>query len=240
MLAGVDARHGPAAEAWARATTLAELEAAADLADRQLSAARDVADAQAMLDSPLDIAQQVGLFGTQVPSVDAAIPAVRAGDGDAVARITADIRATVAGLRAAGQQRMVAGGSRRSCCWRCWPWCSCGERARRPCAAPRPAPSAATVAVAEAHQRPVPFGGPEPGLRDTHPVDDSTTQVWIVPIVPSDPDADLGSLVRKPPGPPPGPPPVARPLTDVAARGPARPRRVTASSAPVPGGTLRA
>ncbi len=220
-LAGVDARHGPAAEAWARATTLAELEAAADLADRQLRAARDVADAHAMLGSPLDVAQQVGLFGTRVPSVDAAIPAVRAGDGDAVARITADIRGTVDGLRAAGQQRMVAGGSAALVLLAVLAVLLV-RRARQ--ASLRRAEAhalAATVAVAEAHQRPVPFGGPGPELRASHPADDSTTQVWIVPIVPSHADADLGSLVRKPPsplpgppaapGPPPGPPPGPRP-----------------------------
>jgi hypothetical protein len=67
--------------------------------------------------------------------------------------------------------------------------------------------SAATVAVAEAHQRPAPYAGPAPEHGPPHPADDSTTQVWIVPIVPSDIDADLGSLVHKPPSPPPGPPP---------------------------------
>jgi len=61
--------------------------------------------------------------------------------------------------------------------------------------------------VAEAHQRPVPFAGPGPEHRAPHPADDSTTQVWILPLVASDPDTDLGSLVHKPPGPPPGPPP---------------------------------
>ena len=206
VLAGVDARRGPAAEAWARATTLAELDAAADLADRQLSAARDVADAQAMLDSPLDIAQQVGLFGTQVPSVEVAIPAVRAGDGDTVARITADIRSTVAGLRAAGQQRMVAGGSAALVLLAVLAVLLVRRARQASLRRAEARASAAIVAVAEAHQRPVPFdAGPE--HRAAHPVDDSTTQVWIVPIVPSDTDADLGSLVRKPPSPPPGPPP---------------------------------
>lgn len=207
VLAGVDARHGPAADAWARATTLAELDAAADLAGRQLSAARDVADAQAMLDSPLDIAQRVGLFGTQVPSVDAAIPAVRTGDGDAVARITSDIRATVAGLRATGEQRMVAGGSAALVLLAVLAVLLV-RRARQ--ASLRRAEAralAATVAVAEAHQRPVPFDGSDPGQRAPHPADDSTTQVWLGPIVPSDIDADLGSLVHRPPSPPPGPPP---------------------------------
>jgi hypothetical protein len=206
-LPGVDARHGPAAEAWARATTLAELDAAADLADRQLNAARDVAEAQAMLDSPLDIAQQVGLFGTQVPSVDTAIPAVRAGDGDTVARITADTRATVAGLRATGQQRMVAGGTAALVLLAILAVLLVRRARQASLRRAEARASAATVAVAEAHQRPLPFAGPGPELRSTHPVDDSTTQVWIVPIVPSEADADLGSLVHKPPIPPPGPPP---------------------------------
>ncbi len=109
VLEGVDARHGPAADAWERAATLTDLVAAADLAERQLSAARDVADVRALVDRPLDIVQQVGLFGTQIPSADAAIPAVRAGDGDAVAGVTAEVRAGVASLRATGQQRIALG-----------------------------------------------------------------------------------------------------------------------------------
>ena len=200
----------------------------------QLSAARDVADAQAMLDSPLDIAQQVGLFGTQVPSVDAAIPAVRAGDGDEVARITSDIRARSPGCgpgpaadgrrrigdaRAAGNMAVLLVRRARQASLR-------RAEARA---------SAATVAVAEAHQRPVPFGVPGPELRATHPADDSMTKVWIVPIVPSEADADLGSLVRKPPGPPPDPPPVARPL-----RARRRRRPCDGPVAPLSGGTLRA
>ena len=212
VLAGVDARHGPAADAWARATTLAELEAAADLAERQLRAARDVADARAMLDSPLDIAQQVGLFGTQVPSVDAAIPAVRAGDGDAVARITADIRATVAGLRATGQQRMVAGGSAALALLAVLAVLLVRRARQASLRRAEARASAATVAVAEAHQRPVPFAGPSPSSGPPTPSTTRPTQVWIVPIVPSDADPDLGSLVHKPPNPPPGPPPSPGPL----------------------------
>jgi len=192
VLAGVDARRGPAADAWAAASSLAELDAAADLAARQLAAAQDVAEVRDLVASPLDIAQQVGLFGTQVPSIDAAIPAVRAGDGDAVAAITADIRATVAGLRAVGQQRMAVGAVlgvvllagfavfmvRRAR----------QERLRR--AEARLA--AATVAVAEAHPRPDPWS--------VNPLDDSPTRVWDLPLVTSDPDPDLGALVRKPAG----------------------------------------
>ena len=170
-----------------------------------------------MLDSPLDIAQQVGLFGTQVPSVEVAIPAVRAGDGDTVARITADIRSTVAGLRAAGQQRMVAGGSAALVLLAVLAVLLVRRARQASLRRAEARASAAIVAVAEAHQRPVPFDDRSRAPRP-HPADDSTTQVWIVPIVPSDTDADLGSLVRKPPSPPPGPPPVARSVVGPAAR----------------------
>ena len=137
VLAGVDARHGPAAEAWARATGLADLRAAADLAERQLAAARDVAEAKALVNAPLDIAQQVGLFGTEVPSVDAAIPAVRAGDGDTAAAITAEVRATVAGLRAVGQQRITVGGVLGAALLAVLAAGSCAGHARRACAGRR-------------------------------------------------------------------------------------------------------
>ncbi|HYO43989.1 MAG TPA: hypothetical protein VES19_12390, partial [Candidatus Limnocylindrales bacterium] len=190
VLAGVDARRGPAAEAWAAAGSTADLEAAADLAARQLAAARDVAEVRDLVASPLDVAQQVGLFGTQVPSIDVAIPAIRAGDGDEVARIAADIRATVAGLRAVGQQRMTVGAVvaltllagltvvmvRRAR----------ADRLRRAEARA----SAATIAVAEARGRPQPWSA--------NPLDDSPTRVWDLPLVASNPDPDLGSLVRKP------------------------------------------
>jgi hypothetical protein len=192
VLAGVDARRGPAADAWAAADALADLEAAADLAARQLAAARDVAAVRDLVASPLDIAQQVGLFGTQVPSVEAAIPAVRAGDGDAVAAITAEVRSTVAGLRAVGQQRMTAGAVVTTALLAVlvvlWVRRARQDRLRR--AEARLA--AATVAVAEAHPRPAPWS--------LNPLDDSPTRVWDLPIVTSDPDPDLGSLVRRPAG----------------------------------------
>jgi hypothetical protein len=191
VLAGVDARRGPAADAWAKAGSLAELNAAADLAARQLAAAQVVAEVRDLVASPLDIAQQVGLFGTQVPSIDAAIPAVRAGDGDAVAAIAADIRATVAGLRAVGQQRMAVGAVvamvllaaiavlmvRRTRL----------ERLHR--AEARLA--AATVAVAEAHPRPDPWS--------PNPLDDSPTRVWDLRLVTSDPDPISGPWSASPP-----------------------------------------
>ena len=190
VLAGVDARRGPAAEAWEAAASLADLEAAADLAARQLAAARDVAEVRDLVASPLDIAQQVGLFGTQVPSVDAAIPAVRAGDGDAVATITAEVRATLAGLRAVGQQRIAvgvaAGLALLAVVAVLWARNARRERARRAEAGL----SAATVAVAEAHRRPEPWA--------PNPLDDSPTRIWDLPLVTSDPDPDLGSLVRMP------------------------------------------
>ena len=86
-----------------------DLRAASALARRQLAAARDVAEARAILDQPLDLVQQVGRFATDVPAVDDAILAVRAADDDAAAEVAAQIRSTVAGLRADGEQRIVLG-----------------------------------------------------------------------------------------------------------------------------------
>ena len=188
VLAGVDARHGPAAEAWAAATSLADLEASADLAARQLAAARDVAEARDLVGAPLDIAQQVGLFGTRMPSLDAAIPAVRAGDGDAVAAITADVRATVAGLRAVGQQRMT-GGAVAAVLLLSILAVVLVRRTRAAVLRRATAGPEATMAVAEARAKPW----------SSNPLDDTPTEVWNVPIVTSDPDPDLGALVRKPP-----------------------------------------
>ena len=212
-LAGVDARHGPAAEAWGKATSIAGLQDAAVLAERQLAAARDVADVEALLDAPLDIAQQVGLFGTTVPSLDAAIPAVRAGDGDAVATITADVRATIAGLRATGQQRIVAGlvaGAALLVLLAVWLLLRARAAARRRALAGPPA----VVAVAEAHPHPAAAGPvqPEawPGASAAASVpwpsppsspEEESTRVWDVPLVAVDPDPDLGALVRNPPRP---------------------------------------
>ncbi len=45
------------------------------------------------------------------------------------------------------------------------------------------------MAVAEARAQPW----------SSNPLDDTPTEVWNVPIVTSDPDPDLGALVRKPP-----------------------------------------
>ncbi|MCJ7712393.1 MAG: hypothetical protein MUQ32_16350, partial [Chloroflexi bacterium] len=204
VLEGVDARHGPAAEAWERAATLADLEAAADLAERQLNAARDVADARVLVDRPLDVVQQVGMFGVQIPSPDAAIPAVRAGDGDAVAGITAEVRAALAGLRATGQQRIAVGGATLSLLlallagflvWRA----RTGSRRRAA------GHAAATVVATSAGRQRVPEStdaARQPW--STNPLDDSPTQVWVGPIVPTeaDPDPELGTLVRTAPQPP--------------------------------------
>jgi hypothetical protein len=188
VLAGVDARHGPAAKGWASATSLTDLESAADLAGRQLTAARDVAAVRDLVASPLDIAQQVGLFGTGVPSIDAAIPAVRAGDGDRVATITAEVRATVAGLRAVGQQRMIAGAVAALALLAVLAVLLVRRARQQRLRRAEARGAAATVAVAEAHGRPAPWSA--------NPLDDSPTRVWNLPLVTSDPDPDLGALVH--------------------------------------------
>ena len=107
-LDGIDARHGPAADAWATATTIEELDAAAALARTQLDAARDVADAAALEKEPLDLVEQAGLAGARLPSLDPAIDAVRNADHDAAARVTASVRATISGLRESGRTRVAA------------------------------------------------------------------------------------------------------------------------------------
>ncbi len=203
VLEGVDARHGPAAEAWEGAATLADLEAATDLAERQLNAARDVADVLALVDRPLDVVQQVGLFGVQIPSPDAAIPAVRAGDGDAVAGITAEVRATLAGLRATGQQRIAIGGVTLSLLlallagfvvWRA------RTNSRRRAAGHA---AATVVATSAGHQRVPESTDAARQPWSVNPLDDSPTQVWAGPIVPTeaDPDPEIGTLVRSAPQP---------------------------------------
>ena len=106
-LGGVDARHGPAADAWAAAATVDELDAAAALARTQLQAAHDVAATAALVGQPLDLAQLAGLVGTQLPSLDPAVDAVRNADGDTAARITASVRATITGLREVGRSRIA-------------------------------------------------------------------------------------------------------------------------------------
>lgn len=221
LLAGVDARHGPAAEAWAAATSLEELEAAADLAARQLAAARDLGAARDLLDAPLDIAQQVGLFGTQVPSIDAAIPAVRAGDGDTVAAITAEIRATVAGLRAVGQQRMV-GGAVLSVLLVALLAVLFVRQARAASLRRASAGPETMLAVAQARARPQPWV--------SNALDDSPTEVWNVLILTSDPDPDLGALVRR--RPPIVPRSADATAADPAAAGPAAAGPASAGPAP--------
>jgi hypothetical protein len=107
VLAGVDARNGPAAAAWEAATSLADLEASGEIARRQLVAARDIADVRVLLDQKLDIVQQVGMLGTVMPSLDSAVAAVRAGDADGAAAVTLSVRSMLGGLRAQGEQRIV-------------------------------------------------------------------------------------------------------------------------------------
>lgn len=109
ILPGVDARNGVVAETWQGARTVADLRAVGKLADRQLASARDVAEARSALEQPLDLVQRVGMFATDIPGLDDAILAVRAGDVDAAAEASARIRESVAGLRAAGEQRIAVG-----------------------------------------------------------------------------------------------------------------------------------
>ena len=106
-LDGVDARHGPAAEAWATAATVQELDAAASLARTQLDAAKDVAETAALIGQPLDFAQLVGMVGAPLPSLDRAVDAVRNADADGAARVTASVRATINGLRDSGRARIA-------------------------------------------------------------------------------------------------------------------------------------
>ena len=106
-LDGIDARHGPAADAWAAAQTAKDLKAAADLARAQLDAAKDVVAAQAEAARPLDLVEQVGLLGATIPGLDPAVAAVRAADADAAAQVTASVRATIGGLREIGQGRLT-------------------------------------------------------------------------------------------------------------------------------------
>ena len=105
-LDGVDARHGPAADAWAAARTVKDLDAAAALAESQLEAAKDVAGTAAMVGQPLDFAQQVGLLGARVPSLDPAVAAVRSADTGGATRLAASVRDALAGLRSVGQERI--------------------------------------------------------------------------------------------------------------------------------------
>jgi hypothetical protein len=105
-LPGLDARHGPAAKAWAAAATTADLVVAGTLAQAQLAAAKDVRDTQALAATPLDFVQKVGLLGSSIPPVDPAIPAVRDGRLDAAAATTASVRAAIGALRDVGQLRV--------------------------------------------------------------------------------------------------------------------------------------
>ena len=110
-LVGIDARHGPAAEAWADAMTTPDLIASTDLAQAQLDAAKDVAETMALADAPLDFVQQVGLIGTTLPDAKPAVAAVRDGDFDRAGQITASVKSSIDGLRDAGQLRLLVAGA---------------------------------------------------------------------------------------------------------------------------------
>ena len=162
-LAGVDARHGVVAAAWQGATSVSELRAAADLARRQLAAARDVAAARAALDQPLDLMQKIGMFATDVPGVDAAIVAVREGDDDAAAKAAAQIRGSVAALRATGEQRIVVGSTVALLLLAAIAFVTTRRAVARRAQRLEDRKSAAVVAVATAHPARVPVATAEPG-----------------------------------------------------------------------------
>ena len=106
----VAAAGGIVATAVAGATSQADLDAASALAADQLAAAKDVADAQALLAVPLDAVQQIGLAGSSVPTDDAAVAAVIAGDADAAGAAAGEIRDKLGGTSEAGVQRLAMGG----------------------------------------------------------------------------------------------------------------------------------
>ncbi len=203
VLPGVDARDGVVADAWQGARSLADLRAAAALADRQLAAARDVAEARAALDTPLDLMQKVGMFATDVPGLDDAILAVRAGDVDAAAQAAARIRESVAGLRAAGEQRVALGTVLAivllACLAVAYTRHAVAARARR--AEARASASVVAVGTAQAWR-----AGPAGESFDTNPLDESPTQAWVPPpilVTPNmegDPDLiAVAKLVRRRP-----------------------------------------
>jgi hypothetical protein len=107
-LAGIDARNGPVSDAWAAASTEADLEAATALAQRQLDAATDVADAIAVADAPRDLVLEIGLIGETVPSLDPAITAVRTINTDESSRVANDVRDVLRQSRSTGELRIGA------------------------------------------------------------------------------------------------------------------------------------
>ena len=217
-LAGVDARHGVAAEAWQKATSVSELRAAADLANRQLTAARDVAAARTALDQPLDLVQRIGMFATIVPGADDAIVAVREGDDDAAAKAAAQIRGSVAGLRATGEQRIVVGSTAALIVLAALAFVVTRRAIRLRALRIEARRSAAVVAVATAHPGRAPgteiaSEAPRGDRWNAQPLDDSPTQRWDGPpllvVQSSEGDPEIGRLVR--PRPPRQEPPSALP-----------------------------
>ena len=106
-LADVDARHGPAAQAWQAALTVDDLRQAADLAQRQLNAARDLASTMEVARAPRDVLQQVGLIGTTVPSTDPILAAVKAGDIEQAAALNLQLRSLLLSSRDEGVRRLA-------------------------------------------------------------------------------------------------------------------------------------
>jgi hypothetical protein len=148
--------------------------------------------------------QQVGRFATDVPAVDDAILAVRSADADAAAEMAAQIRSTVAGLRATGEQRVVTGSVIFLVTATALLWLvarrTIEQRARRAEARRL----ATVVAVASAHPaRPTPPPAMDP--RPPVAIDDSPTQLWSGPVVLPSPEGDpeLARLIQpRPPTPP--------------------------------------
>ena len=110
--------------------------------------------------------------------LDDAILAVRAGDVDAAAQAAARIRESVAGLRAAGEQRIALGTVLAIVLLACLAFAytrhAVAARARRAEARA----SASVVAVGTAQSwRPAPAGE----SFDTNPLDESPTQAWVPP-----------------------------------------------------------
>ncbi|MCI0582825.1 MAG: hypothetical protein L0227_08015 [Chloroflexi bacterium] len=104
-LPGVDADAGPVAEMWQDATTLEDLEAAAELAAAQAEAAAAVAAAESRYAAPRDLLGQIGLLGTDLgPNLERGIAAVAAADLGAAQAESAHIAAV---LDAANQDGTV-------------------------------------------------------------------------------------------------------------------------------------
>jgi hypothetical protein len=108
MLPDVDALDGPVKDLFESATTLDELQQAAQRAADQERAAEAVARAKASLAAPQDVLVQVGLLGTDLgPTLSAGVEAVRQADL-ATAQDKADqVRATLADAGGQGMIRLA-------------------------------------------------------------------------------------------------------------------------------------